>query len=216
MIDGEPFRHWCKLARMGASGNDNYGRNDTKAPKVSIISPIANKTVGGIKTVTARASDKRGAKKVEFYVDGELQVTNTASRSFKWNTVSLTNSVHTLSAKAYDASGNIGESLPVSVTVFNDKTAPRVYFTSPADDAIVSGKVNVTAVASDNVKVRKVQFYVGKSYVDKVLKYTDSTAPYSYNWVTTALPNGSYTLTVKAYDSADNVGQSSVTASVKN
>jgi ribosome-associated toxin RatA of RatAB toxin-antitoxin module len=95
-------------------------KNDTTAPKVSISSPATNANVSGIQTVTATASDNVGVKKVAFYVNGELQVTDTASPwSFSWNTASLTNGAYTLSAKAYDASGNVGQSSTVSVTVFN-------------------------------------------------------------------------------------------------
>ena len=95
-------------------------KNDTTAPKVSITSPKTNATVEGTVTVKATASDNIGVKNVEFYVNGELQATDTASPwSFSWNTASLTNGVYTLSAKAYDASGNVGQSSNILVTVSN-------------------------------------------------------------------------------------------------
>jgi chitinase len=206
---------------------------ETTPPTVSITSPNGSKTVSGKITVKANAHDNVRVKRVALYVDGSLHATHTAPPwSFRLNTALLSNGTHNLSAWAYDASGNIGQS-SVSVNVFNDTTkskvsivspianatvdgtktvtAPTVSINSPADDAIVSGTVTVSAGASDNVDVSKVEFYV-----NNVLKHTDSTASSSYSWVTTALPNGSYTLTVKAYDSAGNVGQFSVTATVVN
>ena len=51
--------------------------------------------------------------------------------------------------------------------------------------------------------VTKVEFYI-----DSVLKGTDTSAPYSYSWDTTAYPNGSHTIFSKAYDAAGNVGTS--------
>lgn len=84
-----------------------------------------------------------------------------------------------------------------------DTTAPTVSLTAPVNSATVNGTVAVSADASDNVGVTKVEFYV-----NNVLKSTDTTAPYSYSWDTTAVVNGSYTLSAKAYDAAGNVGQS--------
>jgi len=60
--------------------------------------------------------------------------------------------------------------------------------------------------------VSKVEFFV-----NGVLKATDSTAPYSYNWDTTTVVDGAYVLYAKAYDSAGNAGQSAnVSVIVKN
>ena len=86
----------------------------------------------------------------------------------------------------------------------SDTTAPTVSITSPANGATVSGTVSITASASDNVGVSKVEFYVNNT-----LKSTDTISPYSYGWDTTTLTNGTYTLAAKAYDAAGNVGQSS-------
>jgi chitinase len=95
-------------------------KNYTKAPTVTITSALNNATVGSIKTTTATASDNVGLKKVEFYLNGKLLATDTAAPwSFSWNTASLTNGAYTLNTKAYDASGNMGQSSTVSVTVFN-------------------------------------------------------------------------------------------------
>lgn len=95
-----------------------------------------------------------------------------------------------------------------------DTTAPTVSVTAPANGATISGftTVAITADASDNVGVTKVEFYV-----NNVLKATDTAAPYSYNWDTASVANGAYTLSAKAYDAAGNVGQSTtVTVTVNN
>ena len=93
-----------------------------------------------------------------------------------------------------------------------DTTAPSASITAPASGATVSGTVSVTANASDNVGVTKVEFYL-----DGALRTTDTTAPYSWSWDTTAFANSSHTLVAKAYDAANNVGTSSnVTVTVNN
>jgi len=93
-----------------------------------------------------------------------------------------------------------------------DTTPPTTSITAPANGATVSGTVSVTASASDNVGVTKVEFYL-----DGALKSTTTTSPYSWSWDTTGSANGSHSLVTKAYDAAGNVGTSStVTVTVSN
>ncbi len=189
---------------------------DTAAPSASISSPAAGSTVSGAVTISATASDNVGVSKVEFYLNNVLQSTDTASPySFNWNTAVLANGSYTLSTKAYDAAGNVGQSSATIVTVNNpvpDTLAPTVSVTSPVNNATVSGTVSVSAAASDNVGVTKVEFYVNGK-----LQTSDTASPYSFSWNTALLANGSYELTTTAYDAAGNIAQSSiVTITVNN
>lgn len=84
-----------------------------------------------------------------------------------------------------------------------DTTPPTTAITAPADAATVSGTTLVTASASDNVGVTKVEFYL-----DSALQSTDTTSPYSWSWDTATAVNGSHVLASKAYDAANNVGTS--------
>jgi len=105
-----------------ASGSGGGG-GDTQPPTVSITAPSGGATVSGTVSVTATASDNVGVTKVEFYLDGALQSTDTTSPyAWSWDTTSATNASHTLTAKAYDAALNVGTSAAVSVTV-NNSTA---------------------------------------------------------------------------------------------
>ena len=123
-----------------------------------------------------------------------------------WTSTTVANGSHTLYAKAYDAAGNIGTSSTVSVTVSNDTQAPTVSMTSPANGSTVSGTaVVVSASASDNVGVARVEFYRDGG----VLLATDTAAPFSISWTSTTVANGSHTLYVKAYDAAGNMATSS-------
>jgi len=94
-----------------------------------------------------------------------------------------------------------------------DTTPPTTSITAPANGATVSGTaVSVTASASDNVGVTKVEFYL-----DGALKSTDTTSPYAWTWDSTTAANGSHTLVSKAYDAAGNVGTSAtITVTVSN
>jgi glucose/arabinose dehydrogenase/PKD repeat protein len=81
-----------------------------------------------------------------------------------------------------------------------DNTLPQVSVTAPANGASVNGIVNVTADATDDVGVARVQFLV-----DGVDTGTpDSTAPYALAWDTRSVPNGAHTLRARAFDAAGN------------
>ena len=135
-------------------------------------------------------------------MNGVIQATDTSTPYlYSWNTSSLAAGNYTLMAKAYDAAGNVGQSGNVSVSVVKDTTLPTVSLTAPANNATVSGTVTLTASASDNVGVTKVEFYDNGALLS-----ASNVAPYSYSW--NAAAAGSHTLTAKAYDAAGNVGQS--------
>jgi glucose/arabinose dehydrogenase/PKD repeat protein len=95
----------------------------------------------------------------------------------------------------------------------SDSTPPTVSISAPANNAQVSGIVNVTAAASDNVGVTGVQFYVD----DISTGPEDTTAPYGLAWDTRTLPNGSHRITARARDAAANATISTaVTVNVAN
>ncbi|MBW3538305.1 hypothetical protein KY386_02315 [Candidatus Parcubacteria bacterium] len=100
--------------------------SDTTRPTTSITAPAGGSTASGTVNVSANASDNVGVTKVEFLVDGAVKATDTTSSyGFAWDTKTVANGSHTLSAKAYDAAGNVGTSANVSVNVSNQTaTAP--------------------------------------------------------------------------------------------
>lgn len=129
---------------------------DTTPPSTSVTAPAAGATVSGAVSVTASASDNVGVTKVEFYLDGALQSTDTSSPyAWSWNTAASTNAAHSVSTKAYDAANNVGTSTAVTVTVANggaDTTAPSAPSALAASPA--KRKISLTWGAStDNVGV---------------------------------------------------------------
>jgi hypothetical protein len=97
---------------------------DTTPPTVSITAPLTNVTVSGAVTLTANATDNVGVTSVQFQLDSVSlgSALTTSPYTMSWNTATTTNGVHTLSAQARDAAGNVGTSLPVVVTVANTTT----------------------------------------------------------------------------------------------
>src|SRR5689334_21981841 len=81
---------------------------DTAAPTVAITAPAPG-TIGGTTTIAATAADNVGVAGVQFQIDGvnvgaELLV---APYSMAWQTPSVADGSHTLTAIARDAAGNV-------------------------------------------------------------------------------------------------------------
>ena len=96
------------------------------------------------------------------------------------DTTASGNGGHTLEAVAADAAGNSTASAAISASVSNvppDTTPPSVSISAPSAGSTVAGTKTVTASATDNVGVAKVDFYV-----DDVLTATDTSSPYSFAW----------------------------------
>jgi len=121
---GEPgfdsFYGWGKINLYQAVAAAQGGGGDHTPPVVSITAPAPGSTVSGTVTVSASATDNVGVSRVELWIDG-TQVGALAAPPYQWgwNTVGTANGTHTLSARAYDAAGNLGTSAGVAVTVSN-------------------------------------------------------------------------------------------------
>ena len=89
---------------------------DTTAPTVSLSAPANGATFATAQTVAinATAADAVGVTRVEFYDGATLLGTDTTSPySWSWAITSANNGSHSLTAKAYDAAGNVGTSAAV-------------------------------------------------------------------------------------------------------
>lgn len=80
-----------------------------------------------------------------------------------------------------------------------DTTKPTVSLSSSSTNVTAAGNITLTATASDNVGVTKVEFYDGATKLGE-----DTTAPYTQVVALTAADNGTKTYTAKAFDAAGN------------
>jgi thermitase len=203
----------------GSSANVSVSVNnpvpDTTPPVANVTSPADGSTLAGIISVGVSGSDNIAVTKVEWYLDGQVKGSSpSSSASFTWNTTTVPGGLHTIGSKAYDAAGNAGTSAPVLVTVNNpvlDTLAPAVNVSAPSDGAILSGTVNLTISASDNVGVTKVEWFL-----DESVEGSASGAVGSFNWNTSTASNGLHELIAFAFDAAGNYGSSTVTVTVNN
>lgn len=80
-------------------------------------------------------------------------------------------------------------------TTGEQDTPPSIIISNLTNGTTVSGLITITATASDDVGISKVEFYI-----DNQLKATDTQPPYTYIWYTTSTANGFHTVKVVAYD----------------
>ena len=116
---------------------------------------------------------------------------------------------YTYRVRARDAAGNLSpKSAAMTATTGApppDTTLPIVSITAPITGAIVSGRIDVTATASDNVGVVGVQFLLDGT----PLGAQDTTSPYSVSWDASTATPGARVLSARARDAANNIGTSS-------
>lgn len=214
---------YSSAADLGTAGWDQYyghGRvdaaaavlaaknavtNDTQAPSVSITSPTNGSIIKGTVTVNVNATDNLNVARVDLYLAGVLVSSdNLSPYSFNLDTLSKADGVYNLVAQAYDATGNMGTSNPVTVTIDNivDTVAPVVTISNPVDGATVkNGNVNISAYATDNESVKSISIII-----DGVTKSTSSSSSISYTWNTRKYASGTHTIQVNATDASGNVG----------
>jgi len=177
----------------------------SRAPRAALVAPGAGATVRGTAVgLVAAAGDDRRVDKVDFLVDLVVAGTDTsAPYTLTWNSSAVANGTRNLTARATDDVGNVTTSPPVPIIVDNT-AAPTATLTAPAAGATVFGVVTLTATATDDNAVSRVEFYA-----DDDLVATVTTAPYQASWDTldplvTAF-DGSHSLTAKAYDGGGQV-----------
>lgn len=87
-----------------------------------------------------------------------------------------------------------------------DTQLPVVSITSPLDGSNIprNSTVTVTATASNNIGVSKVEFFVNNS-----LKCSDATANYSCVWKVPG-KKGTFQIEARAYDTTGNIGATSI------
>src|SRR5262245_36748908 len=191
--------------------------SSTVQPVVAMTAPANGATVSGnAVTLSANATDPLGISGVQFKVDGaNLGAEDTSSPySTAWDSTSVANGSHSLSAVARDPAGRT-QSASVTVNVANsDTTPPTVSITAPANNATVSGTIDLTATAGDNQGVAGVQFFVdGAAFGSEI-----AAPPYKIAWDTTALPNNSmHTIAARSRDTSNNQSAlASVSVTVSN
>ncbi len=109
------------------SGSDPYWQAypyDIIPPTISITSPADKSSINATTTVSVSINDNVGVTNVKYFLDNS-DVIAYSSYSFpfnwSWNTTNVSNGLHKITARAYDAGRN--QSLPSTVTVAVNNSA---------------------------------------------------------------------------------------------
>jgi subtilisin family serine protease len=169
---------------------------DTTPPTTSITAPTSGSTVSGTTTISANASDNVGVTRVDFFVGSTLIGSDTTSPySISWNTTNVANGTHSLTTRAYDAAGNVGNSSSVSVNVSNSTGSCSTTSQILLNPGFESGNVNWTTSSS------VIGAYSGArtgSYMAWLNGYGTTRTDYAYQQVT--IPSGACSATLKFWN----------------
>jgi hypothetical protein len=186
----------------------------TVVPTTSILVPSNGASLGGSKTLDARAS--ADATRVEFHATGGSlsdALIGTATLTIygwiaSWDTTRVPDGTYSVTSLAFDASGGTGRSPAISVTV--DNTPPTTSILVPSNGATVTGTKALDARATDNNQVTKVEFHATGGSLSDALIGTATLTPYGWiaSWDTTRVPVGTYSVTSLAFDASGGTGRS--------
>lgn len=199
--------------------SDNFV--DTTKPVVVLTNPsTSTSTVNPMNWfyVYVSTTDNSGfIQKTELYVNNVLTDTTTfysttTPSRLQWDTAPLANNkTYKVYAKAYDFAGNVGTSTTINVTLLPppDTIAPVATLTKPTNGAVIpktSGSTTISGSATDAKGVKKIELYRGTT----IVKTCTNTSSCSTSVSNSTFSTGTSTVTIKAYDAANNVGSASV------
>jgi chitodextrinase len=186
---------------------------DTVAPATpaGLASPSATTTSIDL-TWNAATDDASPSSAISYnlYRNGVLLVTQ--SGTSYTDTGLRYNTMYHYTVSATDAAVNESpKSAVVDVATLPDTTAPVVAITGPGNGQSLQLTFAINATASDDLDLRRVEFYV-----DSTLISTVAAAPFGLNWNSYAVHNGAHTITAKAIDGSGNFSSQSVSIAINN
>jgi Bacterial Ig domain len=213
-IPNGPGQIWARAVDIYSNTTDSAwmdlvvgNATEFTPPEIVIDAP----TPGSLATqnmvqIQMTASDNRKLWSVELFQDGDRHTpiySSVATDSVHTAEAWLQNGPHRLTARATDYEGNQMDSAEMSFTVVTntDTAGPWAYFTSPADNEVVSGTVTVQLDAGDNVAVTSVVFWVLDGF-DPMLVQTNP--PYTFPFNSATAAEGYHHFRAQIWDSSSN------------
>jgi len=192
---------------------------DSQPPSVSVSFPANNATVSSTISISGTASDNVAVASVALSIDGGAYtaVAGTTSWSYSWNTKSVSNSTHTITAKATDTSGNTAVSGITSVTVANTvststpTSTPTISSFSASPGTITQGQASTLswAVSGNPAPVLAVSPTIGQTSGSSVSVSPSQTTTYTLTAQSSAgTASAQVTVTVNALSSGGGSGSS--------
>ena len=188
-------------------------------PSTAVGTPSPGASLSGSELLGAAATSSFGIVKVQFEISGGSLVNHVVATATPtiygylatWDTTTVPDGAYTIQSVAVDATLDTYTSPGISIVV-NNGTQPATSVGSPSGGATLTGAEWLDASASDSGStVTGVQYEVsGVGLSDYVIG--SATATYYgwlFDWDTTTIPDGAYTLQSVASDAAGNSKPSS-------
>jgi hypothetical protein len=186
-------------------------------PSVDIDSHSMDEVISGIVEIEGISQDNDGfVELVELRIDnGNWQTASgTSSWSFNWDTTSYSNGEHEIYIRAKDNSGDFSEIESITLIVNNGgNIPPKVTIISPSGGT-VSGTVTIFGSASDLDGDNTISYVEIK--IEGDWEPVNGITEWIYEWDTTELDDGDYTITARAYDGSEFSLEKSVEVKVDN
>jgi hypothetical protein len=147
--------------------------------------PANGASVGGSVEVALPAA--RGSSWSNFYIDG-VYCTSAPPSNFYWNSTSVPNGMHTISATSYSSAKIVAGIASITVTISNPVVPLRI--SSPISGSILSGAITVSANHPPDASWES--FYVDGNWIA-------SSPPFSFSWNTSQVANGPHTISVISF-----------------
>jgi hypothetical protein len=193
-------------ATRGGVGLTTIDGGITAFDNVEVHEPIVvtprdgNSVTGPVPIQTQRG---KGVKWLNVYIDGTY-LASSPPFNFSWDSSTFADGEHKISAVAYGRDDQVANSDEVTVKVTN----PAVKINQPATGSSVSG-----IIAIDTERAQEVEWL--NLYIDG--KYFASSPPFSFKWNSITIPDGTHSISAKAYRGAGTLlGSAAVTFQVQN
>ncbi len=122
------------------------------------------------------------------------------------------NTSYNYTVSAVDTSNNASPpSPPLAASTLPDTAMPTVSLSAPSDGQSLQFTVPISATASDDLDLARVEFYVDSTLISSI-----PAAPFSLNWNSYAVHNGAHTITVKAIDATGNFSTQAASVTINN
>lgn len=202
-----PVRAWAEANGYNQKPpTEKCSLNSSAVPQITLTSPTNNQTITGSSfEITANASAPSGVESVSFAVDGIVIATDSsAPYSTSYNTASLSNGAHSVSATVRSVSGATATT-SVSINIAKDTTAPPNVTNFNGTPGIGSVSLNWTNPALGSFTKIKIYVYQGES--STVFKTFEVNNPLNTLTITSLTSSQAYRFTAKT------VGSNSVESS---
>jgi len=179
-------------------------------PTINITYPTQNLELEGLINITGTASDDASVTQVNVIINGTWYNATDSSGNGSWaswfynlQTGILPDGPLRIIAAAFDGTCWDDDSVWIGVNNTPPNTLPQIQITSPQDNQDVSGILNISGTASDDVGVLLVKVLINGTDHDATdVSGSGIWTTWFFLFDTTTLPNGQWQITVSAFDGA--------------